>query len=248
LHLDIVQCQTLSYFYCTVIMNNYSKIVTLLLSLFLLIGNYNLHAQAVVHGDYQQKDSVTYIQNIDSPGSLKPIGQQELFKPRVNVSLGSSFSSFGSGYNAFGTYIAPEISMPVSKKFSVSFGMGYSNMFYNAPTESGFGSTNRSYGNLFVSGTYRVNEKLTIRGTAYKTFLLNPTPASPLNPINPQFLDFSSQGVIFDAEYKVSERFRIGVSIEYREQNYPSFFDFNRNGINNFGGSPFKTPSIGGGF
>jgi hypothetical protein len=226
-------------------MNKHSKILTLLFSLFLLTGSYNLYAQAVVHGDYQQKDTVAYMQNIEGSNSYKPIGQQELFKPRVNVSLGSSFSSFGSGYNAFGTYIAPEISMPVSKKFSVTFGMGYANMFYNSPVESGFGSTNRSYGNLFVSGTYVVNEKLIIRGTAYKTFLLNPAPTSTIKPLNPQFIDFSSQGVIFDAEYKVSEKFRIGVSIEYREQNYPSFYDFNRNGINNFGSSQFHTSPFG---
>jgi hypothetical protein len=229
-------------------MNKHSKIFTLFLSLFLLTGSYNLHAQAVVHGDYQQKDSVAYVQDIDGTSFLKPIGQQELFKPHVNVSLGSSFSSFGQGNNAFGTYIAPEISMPVSKKFSVTFGMGYANMFYNSTVESGFGSTNRSYGNLFVSGTYQVNEKLIIRGTAYKTFLLNPAPTSTIKPLNPQFIDFSSQGVIFDAEYKISERFKVGVSIEYREQNYPSFYDYNRNGINSFGGSPFRRSSFVPGF
>jgi hypothetical protein len=121
-------------------------------------------------------------------------------------------------------------------------------MFYNSSIESGLGRTNRSYGNLFVSGTYQVNEKLIVRGTAYKTFLLNPAPTSTIKPLNPQFIDFSSQGVIFDAEYKVSEHFKVGVSVEYREQNYPSFFDSNQNGINNFRGSSFQTPSFGRGF
>ena len=212
--------------------------------LLFVIGSIKLHGQAVVRSDYQQNDSIATSQ---SPGNSIPVQQgtqTELFKPNVSVALGTSFSTFGSGYNAFGTYIAPEISMPVSKKFSVSFGMGYSNMFYNSPAESGFQGNSRSYGNLFVSGTYQVNEKLIVRGTAYKTFMLNPP--TTIKAINPQIIDFSSQGVIFDAEYKVSEHFKVGVSIEYREQNYPSFYDFNRNGINNL--SPFQTPSFGRGF
>ena len=209
-------------------------------------GSFNLHAQAVVHGDQQQNDPIAPSQSFDEEVPVQQFEKQELFKPNVSVSLGTSFSTFGSGYNAFGTYIAPKISMPVSKKFSVSFGMGYSNMFYNSPVESGFQGNSRSYGNLFVSGTYQVNEKLIVRGTAYKTFMLNPP--TTIKAINPQFIDFSSQGVIFDAEYKVSNHFKVGVSIEYREQNYPSFYDFNQNGINNFGGAPFRTPSFGRGF
>lgn len=213
-----------------------------------MVTGINIRAQAVVHSDQQQNDPAESSQSFDEEIPVQQIEKKELFKPNVNVSLGTSFSTFGAGNNAFGTYIAPEISMPVSKKFSVSFGMGYSNMFYNSPAESGFQRNSSSYGNLFVSGTYQVNEKLIVRGTAYKTFLLNPTPTSTIKPINPQLIDFSSQGVIFDAEYKVSEHFKVGVSIEYREQNYPSFYDFNRNGINNFGGKPFSTPSFGRGF
>ena len=227
-------------------MKQFYKITIIFLSLYLLAANYSLVAQAIVHGDQQQNDQIEPSQSFDEEMPVQQIEKKELFKPNVSVSLGTSFSTFGSGYNAFGTYIAPEISMPVSKKFSVSFGMGYSNMFYNSPVESGFQGNSRSYGNLFVSGTYQVNEKLIIRGTAYKTFMLNPP--TTIKTINPQFIDFSNQGVIFDAEYKVSNHFKVGVSIEYREQNYPSFYDFNQNGINNFGGSPFRTPAFGRGF
>ena len=219
--------------------------ISFLLPLFVAAA-FNLHAQAVVDGNHHQNESIKPSQSFEEEPTIDQGSQKELFKPNVSVSLGTSFSTVGSGHNAFGTYIAPEISMPVSKKFSVSFGMGYSNMFFNSPVESGFQGNSTSYGNLFVSGTYQVNEKLIVRGTAYKTFMLNPP--STIKQINPQYIDFSSQGVIFDAEYKVSEHFRVGVSIEYREQNYPSFYDFNRNGINNFDGSPFRTTSFGRGF
>jgi hypothetical protein len=227
-------------------MARFYKISITLLLVLILTGGFDLHAQAVVHGDSQQNDSITPSNNYGVATPVQQDMQKELFKPNVSVSLGSSFSTFGSGYNTFGTYIAPEISMPVSKKFSVSFGMGYSNMFFNAPAESGIQGYNSSYGNLFVSGTYQVNEKLIVRGTAYKTFMLSPP--TTLKPINPQMIDFSSQGVRFDAEYKVSNHFKVGVSIEYREQNYPSFYDFNSNGLNNFGGSPFGNPSFGRGY
>ena len=217
--------------------------ISLLLLLFVAAA-FNLHAQAVVDGNHHQNESITPSQSFEEEPIIDQGSQKNCSNPMSVFHWELLFQLFGSGHNAFGTYIAPEISMPVSKKFSVSFGMGYSNMFFNSPVESGFQGNSRSYGNLFVSGTYQVNEKLIVRGTAYKTFMLNPP--SAIKQINPQYIDFSSQGVIFDAEYNVSEHFKVGVSIEYREQNYPSFYDFNRSGINNL--SPFQSPSFGRGF
>jgi len=164
------------------------------------------------------------------------------FKPDVRVSLGTSFSTFGPGFNAFGTYIAPEISFPVYKKFSVSVGLGYSSMFYGHQGESMFGSNPSQYGSIYVSGTYQVNEKLTIRGTGYKTFLLNPNNFNEDG--NANYYDFSNQGIRLDMDYKVSDEFRIGISFEYREQNYPGFNYHDPGGFNNFG-SPFRTPGFG---
>jgi hypothetical protein len=177
-----------------------------------------------------------------------PVFQQtvenEGFKPDVKLSLGTSFASFAPGFNSFGTYIAPEISMPVSKKVDVSFGMAYSSMFYSSQEQSGFGSPN-NYGSIFVSGTYHVNEKISIRGTGYKTFLLNPSNFSENN--NSSYFDFSNQGAILDLEYRVTDHFRINASFHYREQNYPDFYPGNPmnsfgspdNFNSGFGGSPF---------
>jgi len=178
--------------------------------------------------------------------SLQQTENQEGFKPDVKVSLGTSFTSFTPGFNSFGTYIAPEISMPVSKKVDVSFGMAYSSMFYSRPGESGFGSPN-NYGSIFVSGTYHVNEKISIRGTGYKTFLLNPSNFSENNN-NYSYFDFSNQGAILDLEYRVTDNFRINASFHYREQNYPDYyFGSPMNGFgspntfnNGFGGNGFS--------
>jgi hypothetical protein len=163
------------------------------------------------------------------------------FKPDIRVTLGTSFSSYGPGFNTFGTFIAPEISMPVTEKFSIQVGMGYSSLFYNQPEETLFGNSPSQYGSLYVSGTYQVNEKLSIRGTGYKTFLLNPPPAENTQGTP----DFSNQGVAFDVSYKVSEHFHINASFQYRQQNYPAYYY----GCPSSGfGTPFNTNPAFGGF
>ena len=214
-------------------MRRFTKISFILLTI-LISGTVNLHAQE-------------FGSNVKQEGKVTLQAEQTGFKPDVRVSLGTSFSSFGPGFNSFGTYIAPEISMPISNKFSVQVGLGYSSMFFSAPGETMFSQNNSQYGSIYVSGTYRVNEKLTIRGTGYKTFLLNPSPSG--ETANPYGFDFSKQGVILDVDYKVSDKFRIGVSFEYREQNYPDFYPYSPNGMNGFGGSPFqRNPAFGYGF
>jgi len=193
-------------------------------SIFLLLVFVNqtrLIAQPVVNGDFQLTDSLI----IEEVSSKSMNGIEEPFEfdktPSVSLSLGTSFASFGYGFSGLSTFIAPAISLPVNKKFSVRVGMGYSNMWMNAPTEIGI-PYNSSYGSVFVSGSYQVNENLVVSGTAYKTFLLNSSNQNQL-PGTP-FNDFSNQGFLFDAEYKVNDKFRIGVSVEYRDQHTPSFY------------------------
>jgi len=184
--------------------------------------------------------------NVKQEGTVKIQKEHQGFKPDVRVSLGTSFSTFGYGFNAFGTFISPEISFPVYKKFSVQVGLGYSNLFVSRAGENLFGSNVSQYGSFYVSGTYQVNEKLTIRGTGYKTFLLNPTP--PGETANPRAMDFSNQGVILDMNYKINEHFQINASFEYRKQNYPVYYPYNSTGFDHFGGSPFFDSGYGPGF
>lgn len=155
-------------------------------------------------------------------------------KPMVSVGVMAGFTSFGPGYNSFSTTIAPRISFPVSDRFSVSTGVGYTSLFMNQP--SLFSGGPSSYGHLFVSGDYLLNEKVKIRGTAYTTFNLTQSP--PPESTNSPYYDFSSKGFAVDVEYKVTERFRINVGVEYRDQNYPYYpngFGTPLNGINGGG-------------
>ncbi len=146
---------------------------------------------------------------------VQPIKQG--FTPDVSVSLGTSFTSFAPGYNSFGTFIAPEISFPVSNRFAISTGIGYSTIYYNSPGESLLNNQPMQYGSVYVSGSYRMTEKLTISGTGYKTFLLNPPDLA--NENSPDYFDNSNQGVILNMDYKVNENFRINASFQFHQQN-----------------------------
>ncbi len=143
-------------------------------------------------------------------------------KPELSVSLTSSFTAFAPGYTSFGTTIMPQVTLPVSDKFSLSTGIGYSTLFMNANNGSVFNSSPSSYGHVFISGTYEVNEKISLRGTGYKTFNLSQSTQFN-NEANYAGYDFSSQGIIVDVEYRVTDNFRINVGFEYREQNTPMY-------------------------
>ncbi len=159
--------------------------------------------------------------NVKSTGEEDPVYvvKKEGFKPDVSISLGTSFSTFGPGYNMFGNWIMPEFTVPVSKKFSVRAGIGYSNMYFSGPNTEGAliqPNNNLQLGTVYVSGIYSVNNKLTIYGTAYKTFDLKPVNQ---NEINPRALDLSEEGVMLNLDYKVNENFRFNVGISYQRQN-----------------------------
>ena len=172
--------------------------------------------------------STTFGQNvIDQPKT--DFGNEKLFQPKVNVSVGTSFTSF-AGSSAFSTWVMPEITMPVSDRWSISVGMGYSGIYMNGVENIGFSNQNSQYAHLFVSGQYKLNQRVTLTGTAYKTMLLNPAPDQEF--MQDGRLDFSSQGVMIDMNYKVTEQFQINVGFEYRQQNSPMYQGFSP-GFNN---------------
>ena len=167
---------------------------------------------------------------------------QQGFTPDISVSLGTSFASFAPGYNSFGTFIAPEINLPVTNRFAISAGIGYSSIFYNAPGDDLFHRQPMQYGSIYLSGSSKMNEKITISGTGYKTFLLNPP--ETMDESNQHSFDNSNQGVILNLDYKVTESFRINASFQFHQQNgspYNTYPGYNISPFNNMGGlSPFS--------
>ncbi len=190
-------------------MGNICKIKNLFVALIVVFSSLMLQSQSIGFGSDVATTSVNN------------------HKPKLSVALSSSFTSFAPGFNFFETSVFPKVSFPVSNKFSISTGIGFSTLSTGNIAGSVFSSNLSSYGHVFVSGTYKVNDKVSLRGTAYKTFLLSPT--APLKE-NSSILgyNFSNQGFIMDAEYRVTDNFRINVSFEYRQQNYPAY---NQNGF-----------------
>jgi hypothetical protein len=142
------------------------------------------------------------------------------FQPKVSLGLGTSFTTF-SGASALSTWVMPQITMPVAKKWNASIGMGYSSIFYQGFSHSGGKQNHSQYAHLFVSGQYLLNKRVTLTGTAYKTMMLNPVTTGDV-PRDGR-LDFSNQGVMLDMNYKVTDQFEINVGVEYRQQNNPLY-------------------------
>lgn len=179
-----------------------------------------------------------------SGGMITGNDEKQGFKPDVSVTLGSTFSSWAPGFNTFGTWVMPEFTLPVSKKFAFRAGIGYSSMFYSSPgaERSLFTGNNAQFGHVYVSGLYRVNEKFTVTGTAYKSFMIQP----PQNEVNPRALDLSNEGVMLNLDYRINDHMRINAAFSYQKYNpYGGFFE-----PGGFYGqpSPFFNPAFGTGF
>jgi hypothetical protein len=210
-----------------------------ILSIFFMLTNC-IYAQETEFGQNTKEIEQTEIQPL-----------QQGFSPDVSVSLGTSFASFAPGYNSFGTFIAPEIIFPVSNRFAISTGVGYSSIFYSTPGDHLLHNQPMQYGSIYLSGSYKMNEKITISSTGYKTFLLNPP--ETLNESNQHSYNNSNQGVILNLDYKVTESFRINASFQFHQQNgspynaiYPGY---NFSPYDNMGGiSPFINHSFYPGF
>ena len=81
-------------------MGQFTKIAFIILLTIVICSNAKINAQE-------------FGSNVKQEGKVTLQTEQQGFKPDVRVSIGTSFSTFGPGFNAFGTYIAPEISFPV---------------------------------------------------------------------------------------------------------------------------------------
>lgn len=135
---------------------------------------------------------------------------------RLNMNMGSSFSSFSGYGNAYGYYLNPVFSFQASQRFRLSGGVVFSSGHLNAPfmtpgTESsGFFSGPSQSMLVYTSGQYMVNSRLLITGTAYKNF-------SPTRSFDAGFphqnLDF--HGMSMSMDYKLTKGISLGASFHY---------------------------------
>lgn len=154
--------------------------------------------------------------------------------PFFSLQAGAFFHTM-PGAHLYGTSITPMFSQPVGKRLTVSAGAVIGNTTYSAASNTGVENTeSSSRGNftsltLFTAGSYQLNGRLTISGSAYKT--IDPGFMQRLDPEN---LMMEAQGASLGVGYKISDNVHIGAGIRmddgrsnyrlpHRQYGFPGF-------------------------
>ncbi len=157
------------------------------------------------------------------PQSIK--GYHLVKKPEYHVSVGMDFfsaSGYGSGLTQ---YVAPSISYPIGKRFVLSGGLVVANTnYFNArPLFSGdaFQPYSGNYTSLtvYASGTYFLNDRLTISGAFYKEIPVagRSVAYAPYGNSTMQ----GSQGFKVNAQYRLGEHVFIQAGFEMNQGRDP---------------------------
>ncbi|HLN54130.1 MAG TPA: hypothetical protein VK212_10515 [Lentimicrobium sp.] len=170
-----------------------------------------------------------------------------LFPINTNISSGVNFGRLSSG-NYFQSFLSPSIGFPVNKRLSVSTGITYSYSRLNdVPVlELGTGSIKRISGDINTltinaAGLYRVNDKMHVTGSVYKT--LNPSFNARLSS---DALQMEAKGMSVGIGYQLNENTYIGA--EFRmEQGNSVFYNPYNNSFNRYS-NPFNQGSYFPGF
>ena len=165
---------------------------------------------------------------------ISTLGYSQLLKnkPDYQLQLGSMFSTTNGYGSGLSTYVAPSLGYDISKRFRINTGISIINtsLFGVTPYYS-WGNEQKASGNftsalVFLNGQYKLNERFTLNGTAYKQFNLFSDPAvTPYSRMN----DF--QGFNMQVDYKATEHFHIQAGFGYSSGYLPSY--------HNMFGSPF---------
>ena len=213
-----------------------------------------------VDGRSQENNLLPQAAPSDTSAAQKPKAYSHslLKKPVYHVTVGMDFST-SSGYGSgFTQYVVPTISYPLGKKFMISGGVAIANTnYFNAkPWYAGEGfqpySGNYTSITAFASGTYFVNDRLTISGSFYKEIPVagKPLSYSPYNPVSGQ----GSQGFNINAQYRLGEHVFIqagfGMSQGRDPYNANPFAPYHAHGLGdlNFQGFPQSAYNLFGGY
>jgi hypothetical protein len=172
-------------------------------------------------------------------GHANKTSTQTARKPIFHVTAGLDFSTAFSYGSAFTQYVAPQVSYPLGKKFMVSGGLFIANTnYFNAKpwytSENASGTSgNFTSVTVFGSGTYFVNDRLTLSGAFYKQFpvsgqQISYSPYSPLN--NTQ----GAQGFNVNVQYRIGNNMFIRAGVRLDQGVNPWY-------TNPFAPSPFGT-------
>lgn len=192
-----------------------------------------------------------YSQILPGSGSARGAGLLSGQLPantRLNLEVGTGFSSFSNGAGMFGSYVSPVLQFDVSPSFSVVTGGRFSfNQYSNLPqplvVHSNVapvrqGPTDYS---IFMSGRYLINENLIMTGTVFKDqgYL-------PMLFMDRGGMDYSSSGMSMGLEYRISNNLSFGAEVGMTRTNNPYHFYSpfsdpfgSRQGRSRYGFSPY---------
>lgn len=159
------------------------------------------------------------------PGAVLPLWTTQTM-PAFSLQTGAEFGMFNNG-SMLNTYLAPVFSQPLGKKLTLSAGAMISNTtFHNARMFDQAGELSDFSGNLttmtlFGSGSYQLNDRVTVTGAAYKT--INPAFNSRLSPDN---LRMEAQGVSMGVGYRINDNLHIGAEIRMQQGNSSFYTPF----------------------
>jgi hypothetical protein len=208
---------------------NMKKPAFVLFILFLLTGT--------VFSQVNRLDSSVTGAQIPQPGKFS-----------YGLELGSEFASFSGAGSGFSSWITPRVSFNVNKRLTVGGGFSVinTNYFNVRPLYSIESATpwsgNTTSAAIFVNGQYKVNDRLSVFGSAYKVFPVSsePLPYNPFNPISAK----GSQGVDFNVGYKIGRNAYIQAGFRYSDGRSPYQTDpFNRDPFNQ--SFPFQQSGMG---
>ena len=175
-------------------------------------------------------------------------------KLKYNLTAGTSIGSGLNGGSAINTYVAPSIIYPVNNKLSVEAGVMYNKGFYNNyGTYNFFGENagiNKINGNtdqlfFYTRARYKLTEKLTITGSAYKSTVINNNSNIEGVKTNPNAFNFENSGYSLGFIYKMSEHSSLEFHMNYNKGASPYYSPlgntspFNNSGMR-FHNSPFE--------
>ena len=145
-------------------------------------------------------------------------------KPDYRLQFGTMFSTTSGYGSGISTYISPEIGYSLTSRFRINTGISIINTNLIGVTPY-FSSTNEQKFNgnftsalIYINGQYKLNDRLTLNGSAYKQFNLSDDP-----PGNPYSKMNERQGFNMAIDYKAAENFHIQAGFGY-SKGYPPYY------------------------
>jgi len=142
---------------------------------------------------------------------------------RYNVNVGTSFSSFGRNMNGYNYYVAPSATLPVGKKTHLTVGFVMSQSSYSGLMMTNEGVKSKMIPNtqaiIYASGSHQINPNITVFASGYYDMNQRNVPYGQRSP----YKMYGSEGFSVGAEFKIGEKTRVGIQVQYDRGNIPTY-------------------------